>query len=237
MITGMFNALSGLRTSSQKLQNSANNLANVQTSGFKKNSVTISEVKSGGSQLTSTTRVNIQGSILPTGNPTDLAIDGAGFFQVALPNGSVGFTRAGQVTTNAAGNMATADGNEIIPSINIPGNSTGVSVDSSGRVVAMVNGNAQVMGQIQLANFNNPAGLSADGNNILTESHVSGAPILSNPGEGGNGTIISGSLEMSNVDIAEEMVGQITFQAAFTANAKVIMTADEVIGTILDIKS
>ena len=237
MITGMFNALSGLRTSSQKLQNSANNLANVQTSGFKKNSVTISEVKSGGSQLTSTTRVNIQGSILPTGNPTDLAIDGAGFFQVALPNGSVGFTRAGQVATNAAGNMATADGNEIIPSINIPGNSTGVSVDSSGRVVAMVNGNAQVMGQIQLANFNNPAGLSADGNNILTESHVSGAPILSNPGEGGNGTIISGSLEMSNVDIAEEMVGQITFQAVFTANAKVIMTADEVIGTILDIKS
>ena len=180
MITGMFNALSGLRTSSQKLQNSANNLANVQTSGFKKNSVTIGEVKSGGSQVTSTTRVNIQGSILPTGNPTDLAIDGAGFFQVALPNGSVGFTRAGRFTTNAAGNMATADGNEITPSINIPGNS---------------------------------------------------------PGEGGNGTIISGSLEMSNVDIAEEMVGQITFQAAFTANAKVIMTADEVIGTILDIKS
>ena len=92
MINGMFNALSGLRTSSQKLQNSANNLANVQTSGFKKNSVTIGEVKSGGSQLTSTMRVNVQGSILPTANPTDLAIDGAGFFQVALPDGGVGFT-------------------------------------------------------------------------------------------------------------------------------------------------
>ena len=119
MINGMFNALSGLRTSAQKLQNSANNLANLQTSGFKKGVVTIGEVRSGGSQLTSTTRVNVQGGILPTGNPTDLAIAGAGFFQVALPNGSVGFTRAGQFTTNAAGNMATADGNEIIPSINI----------------------------------------------------------------------------------------------------------------------
>ena len=91
MINGVFNALSGLRTSAQKLQNSANNLANSQTSGFKKNRVTAGEVKSGGSQLTSTARINIQGSILPTDNPTDLAIVGGGFFQVALPNGGVGF--------------------------------------------------------------------------------------------------------------------------------------------------
>ena len=91
--------------------------------------------------------------------------------------------------------------------------------------------------QLQLTDFNNPSKLSPRGNNLFTESNSSGAPILGNPGTSGNGTILSGSLEMSNVDIAEEMVGQITFQAAFTANAKVIMTADEVIGTILDIKS
>ena len=101
MINGMFNALSGLRTSAQKFQNSANNLANIQTSGFKKNTVTVSEVKSGGSQLTSITRVNVQGSILPTANPTDLAIVGAGFFQVALPDGDVGFTRSGRLTASA----------------------------------------------------------------------------------------------------------------------------------------
>ena len=237
MITGMFNALSGLRTSAQKLQNSANNLANVKTSGFKKSTVVVGEVKSGGSQLTSITRVNVQGGVLPTVNPTDLAIAGAGFFQLALPNGNVGFTRSGRFTTNAAGNIATTDGNEIIPLINIPGNSKEISVDASGQVSVMVGDATQVVGQIQLADFNNPSGLSPQGNNLFTESNGSGVPIVGNPGAGGNGTILSGSLEMSNVDIAEEMVGQITFQAAFTANAKVIMTADEVIGTILDIKS
>ena len=237
MINGMFNALSGLRTSAQKLQNSANNLANLQTSGFKKSTVTAGEVKSGGSQLTSTTRVNFQGMILPTGNPTDLAIAGAGFFQVALPNGDVGFTRAGQFTTNADGNMATADGNEIIPLINIPGNSKGVSIDSNGQVSAMVGDFMQVVGQIQLVDFNNPSELSPQGNNLFTESNSSGAPIVGNPGTGGNGTILSGSLEMSNVDTAEEMIGQITTQTAFSANAKIIRTADEIIGTILDIKS
>ena len=237
MINGMFNALSGLRTSAQKLQNSANNLANVQTSGFKKNSVTIGEVKSGGSQLTSTTRVNIQGGILPTGNPTDLAINGAGFFQVALPNGGVGFTRTGRFTTNTDGNMATSDGNEIIPPISIPGNSKGVSINSNGQVSVIVGDATQIVGQIQLANFNNPSELSPQGNNLFTESNSSGAPIASNPGTGGNGTILSGSLEISNVDITEEMLGQITTQAVFTANAKVIGTADEIIGAILNIKS
>lgn len=237
MINGMFNALSGLRTFAEKLQNSANNLANVQTPGFKKNMVTVGEVKSGGSQLTSTTRVNVQGGILPTGNPTDLAIAGAGFFQVILPKGGVGFTRAGRFTTNAPGNIVTADGNEIIPSINIPGNSKGFYIESSGQVSAMVGDVAQVVGQIQLARFINPSGLIPQGNNLYTESNDSGAPILGNPGIGGNGTILSGSLEMSNIDIAEEMVEQITTQAAFTANARVIEAADELIGTILDIKS
>ena len=237
MINGMFNALSGLRTSAQKFQNGANNLANVQTPGFKKNTVTVGEVKSGGSHLTSTTRVNVQGGILPTGNPTDLAIFGAGFFQVALSNGGVGFTRAGRFTTNGAGNLATADGNEIMPPINIPGNSKEASIDSQGQVSAMVSSSTQVMGQIQLADFNNPSALNPQGNNLFTESNSSGAPILGNPGTSGNGTILSGSLEMSNVDVAEEMVGQIATRATFTANAKVISAADEIVGTILDIKS
>ena len=237
MINGMFNALSGLKTSAQKFQNSANNVANIQTAGFKKSTITVGEVKSGGSQLTSVTRVNVQGSILPTANPSDLAIDGAGFFQVALPNGDVGFTRAGRFTTSATGSLVTAHGNEIIPIIKIPENSTGMSVDSSGRVSAMVDDVVQPIGQIQMANFNNPSGLEADGKNILKESNASGAPILGNPGEGGNGTILSGSLEMSNVDIIEEMVGQISAHAAFAANAQVIVAADEVIGTILDIKT
>ncbi|KMP10777.1 hypothetical protein UZ36_06630 [Candidatus Nitromaritima sp. SCGC AAA799-C22] len=237
MLNGMFNALSGLRTSAQRLQNSANNLANVQTSGFKKSTVNTSEVQSGGSQVTSTTRVNVQGGIQPTGNPTDLAIDGNGFFQVALPNGGTGFTRSGRFTTDAGGNLVTADGNALVPPINIPGNSTGVSVESSGQVSAQVGGNAQGLGQIQLANFNNPSGLTPQGNNIFIESNASGAPVVGNPGVGGNGTILSGSLELSNVDIAEEMVNQITAKAAFTANARVIRAADEMLGTILDIKS
>ena len=237
MINGIFNALSGLRTSSHKLQNSANNLANLQTSGFKKITVNGGEVKSGGSQLTATTRVNIQGSILPTGNPTDLAITGAGFFQVALPNGGVGFTRAGRFTTNANGNIATSSGNEIIPLINIPGNNKGVSIDSNGQVSVIVDDVMQIVGQIQLADFNNPSELSPQGNNVFTKSNSSGGPITGNPGIGGNGTILSGSLEMSNVDIIEEIVGQITTQSTFTANAKVIGAADEIIGATLNIKS
>lgn len=237
MINAFFNALSGLKTFSRKLQNSANNLANINTAGFKAGRVEAAAVRSGGVQAVAAGRSNLQGSIQTTSNPLDLAVSGRGFFQVALPNGGTGFTRNGNFKVDNAGRVVTSDGNPILPEIALPGNRTGVSVGSGGEVSAMVGNARQNVGQLQLANFNNPAGLSAAGGNIFLQTGASGPPITGNPGTGAFGTIISGAVETSNVDPAREIVDQIVIKNAFKANAKVIKAADEMIGTILDIKT
>ncbi|PIQ97904.1 MAG: flagellar basal body rod protein FlgG, partial [Nitrospinae bacterium CG11_big_fil_rev_8_21_14_0_20_56_8] len=177
MISGMFNALSGLNVASRRLQNSANNLANVRTSGFKKGEVNVSESRSGGAKVDAVSKVNTQGGLIPTDNPLDLAISGNGFFQVGLANGGVGFTRSGSFKVDGGGRIVTANGEPLVPEINIPANATGVSVEPSGQVTAAVAGGNQVLGQIQLATFNNPGGLSAQGGNVFTESAGSGAPV------------------------------------------------------------
>ena len=237
MLGPIFNAFTGLSNASKRLQNSANNVANVNTAGFKKSDVNSVETKSGGTRVNDISKVNTQGSLIPTGNPLDLAIDGNGFFQVANPNGGVSFTRSGSFKQNAGGNIVDASGNALVPAINIPGNNTGISVDSSGQVSARVDGQSQVAGQITLASFQNPSGLSAAGGNLFDQSASSGAPQVGNPGGGALGTVRSGFLEGSNVDITEEIVDQIASKAAFKANVNVIKTNDEMLGTILDIKS
>ncbi len=130
-----------------------------------------------------------------------------------------------------------ASGNALAPAVNIPGENTGVSVGANGQVSAQVGGQNQVVGQIELANFQNPSGLQAAGGNLLDDSAGSGAPVAGNPGAGGLGTIRSGFLEGSNVDITEEIVGQIISKVAFKANINVIKANDELLGTLLDIKS
>ena len=237
MLGPIFNALTGLKNASQRLQNSANNVANINTPGFKKSDVNSAELKSGGSRISSVSKSNTQGGLIPTNNPLDLAISGNGFFQVTNPNGGTSFTRSGSFKQDGAGNIVDASGNALVPAVNIPGNNTGISVDSSGQISTQVDGQPEVAGQIQLANFQNPSGLSAAGDNLLNESAASGAPHVGAPGEGGRGTVLSGFLEGSNVDITEEIVDQIVAKAAFKANINVIKTNDELLGTILDIKS
>lgn len=237
MLGPMFSALSGLSNASKRIQNSANNVANVNTAGFKKSDVNSVENKSGGTRVNDISKSNTQGSLIPTGNPLDLAIDGNGFFQVTNPNGGTSFTRSGSFKQDGAGNIVDASGNALVPAINIPGNNTGISVGANGQVSAQVGGQSQVAGQLQLASFQNPSGLTAAGGNLFNESDASGAPAVGNPGAGGLGTVRSGFLEGSNVDIAEEIVDQIVSKVAFKANANVIKANDELLGTILDIKS
>ena len=237
MLGQIFSALTGLSNVTKRLQNSANNLANVQTSGFKKGEVNSIEIKSGGTRLNSITKSNFQGSFIPTNNPLDLAIQGRGFFQVANPNGGTSFTRSGSFKLNGAGQVADASGNILIPEINVPAENHGIIVGANGQVSVQTPAGLEVTGQIQLANFNNPEGLIAAGGNLLDESAASGAPIVAIPGEGALGSILSGFLEGSNVDIAEEMVDQIVSKAAFKANVNVIKANDEMIGSLLDTKS
>lgn len=219
------------------MQNSANNLANLTTSGFKKSKVNSTENKSGGSSLNSISKINTQGSLIPTNNPLDLAIKGNGFFQVTNPNGRISFTRSGNFKLNSAGQVVDANGNSLVPGINIPIGNNGIVIGANGQVSVKTLDGLEVAGQIQLANFNNPAGLTAAGENLLNESALSGAPIMGNPGDGSLGSVVSGFLEGSNVDISEEIIGQIASKAAFNANINIIKTNDKMIGSVLDIKS
>jgi len=237
MLGPIFSALTGLKNASQRLQNSANNVANINTAGFKKSDVNSADIKSGGTRVNDVSKSNTQGALIPTGNPLDLAISGNGFFQVTNPNGGTSFTRSGSFKLDGGGNIVDASGNALVPAVNVPGNNAGISVGANGQISAQVGGQPEVLGQIQLANFANPSGLSAAGGNLLNESASSGAPIVGGPGEGGRGTVLSGFLEGSNVDITEEIVDQIVAKAAFKANVNVIKANDELLGTILDIKS
>ncbi len=237
MIDAFFNALSGLRTASRRLDISANNTANLQTPGFKKSRPVIMDIKTGGSQILGTQRNNASGALLPTNDPLNLAIDGPGYFQVTLPDGSPGFTRFGAFKSDNSGRLVTANGHSLKPEISVPLNTESISVNSSGQVTGFSNGQSITLGQIQLSGFNDPSGLTSLGGNIFAASSASGQPVSGNPGSGGLGLIRSGALETSNVDITEEAVEQILSKAAFRANASVIRTSNEIVGTILDIKA
>ena len=237
MLGPIFSVFTGLKNSAQRLQNSANNLANINTPGFKKSDVNSVELKSGGSRLNDVSKSNTQGSLIPTGNPLDLAIEGKGFFQVTNQNGGISFTRSGNFRLDAGGNIVDSSGNALAPQVNIPGQNTGISVGLGGAISAQIEGQAQAVAQIQLASFQNPSGLQAAGGNLLDQTASSGTPIVGNPGAGGLGNVRSGFLESSNVDITEEIVDQIVASAAFKANVNVIKTNDEMLGSILDIKS
>ena len=237
VINSLFNALSGLRTSAKKLQTSANNLANLQTPGFKKSRVEIGDVASGGARVSSISRNSSAGSLISTSNPLDLAINGSGFFQVSLSNGGTGFTRAGNFKTDSVGQLTTVGGNPLVPPVTIPAGATAISIDSGGQVTAIVSGSSVTVGQIELAQFNNPGGLSAQGGNLFIASSASGSPITGVPGSGSFGRVANGALESSNVNIVDEIVVQIVAKASFKANASVIRTSNDLIGTLLDLKS
>jgi flagellar basal-body rod protein FlgG len=170
-----------------------------------------------------------QGSIMQTENSLDVAVQGRGFLQILMPDGTVGYTRDGSLQRDSTGQVVTALGYSLQPSITVPDNALSVSIGSDGVVSAMTQGSAlpTTLGNIQLADFINPTGLQAVGNNLYLESAASGSPQTGTPGLTGLGTLIQGSLESSNVNTVEELVNMIETQRAYEMNSKAISTADQ----------
>ncbi len=237
IIQSLYNALSGHRTASRKLETSANNVANLQTPGFKKGEAQIADNATGGSQVLGIGKSTGPGALIPSSDPFSLAVNGDGFFQVSLSGGGTGYTRAGNFKVDANGQLTNLSGDPLTPAISVPQGATSVGVSQSGQVTAQVGGTSVTLGNIELADFNNPGGLTAQGGNLFTASPTSGTPVSGLPGTGGRGTLVSGALESSNVNLAEEAVNQIVAKTAFKANAKVIKASDDLLGTLLDIKS
>ncbi len=178
----------------------------------------------------STEVINTQGELNETDNPLDVAIQGAGFFQVQRPDGTIAYTRAGQFHLNNQGTVVTTDGDPLIPTITIPSNATAVTITQYGVVNATLAGqqNPSQLGQIQLATFPNPGGLESMGSNLLQATLSSGDPVLGNPGgTEGLGTLQQGYLENSNVDVVTEFVQMVLAQRAYESNSKVIKAADD----------
>lgn len=176
-------------------------------------------------------RVTEQGGIAATGNPYDLAINGRGFLQVTLPSGQTGYTRAGNLAVNADGQVVTADGYPIEPSISVPPEATAIQITRDGIVEVTLAGQTdpQQLGQIEIASFINPAGLEAIGDNMYLETPASGSATTATPGSPGLGTIMQGYLELSNVNAVEEISALIVAQRAYEMNARVITAADEML--------
>jgi flagellar basal-body rod protein FlgG len=176
--------------------------------------------------------VQTQGDLSSTGNPLDFAIQGSGFFQILLPSGQLGYTRTGSLQPDAQGNLVTANGDALQPAINIPSSATNITVGSDGTVSATLPGQiqAQQVGVIQLAMFQNPGGLNSVGNNIYLPTTASGEPIVGSAGSSdGLGTIQQGMLEQSNVNVVDEFVSMILAQRSYESNSRVIKAADEML--------
>jgi flagellar basal-body rod protein FlgG len=255
MFHALYTAASGMTAQELNLDNIANNLANSSSDGFQSRRLQFSdllyqnEIMPGAAATQQTTVasglqiglgtipgnteiVQTQGDLTSTGNPLDLAIEGLGFFQILLPNGQTGYTRAGSFQTDAQGNLVTANGNALQPAINIPASATNVTIGSDGTVSVTLPGQtqAQQVGVIQLAMFVNPGGLNSVGNNIYLPTTASGNPVVGTAGGSeGLGTIQQGMLEQSNVNVVDEFVNMILAQRSYESNSRVIKAADEML--------
>ncbi|GAB5480882.1 flagellar basal-body rod protein FlgG [Sphingorhabdus sp. EL138] len=247
-------ARTGLDAQNTKMRVIANNLANVNTTGFKRdradfetlayqNIVTpgapsdaqnrfASGLQLGtGVKLSGIGKISTQGTLQNSENALDMAIEGSGFFQVERPDGTTGYTRAGNFSLTAEGNMVTSDGLPLVPAIQVPQGATSLTIGNNGTVTANLAGQTDVseLGQIELANFTNPSGLMSVGNNILIETPASGPPQVGEAGTEGIGSIRQGALEQSNVNIVEELVNMIETQRAYEVNSKMISATDEML--------
>ncbi|MGC2129090.1 MAG: flagellar basal-body rod protein FlgG [Candidatus Aquilonibacter sp.] len=255
MMRSLYTAASGMEGQQYNMDTISNNLANVDTQGFKSNQarfqdlvyqqiqapgapigasvVPVGQQVGLGVKVSDSEKVFTQGSLEQTSNNLDVAIEGDGFFQITLPDGTTGYTRDGSFKEDANGSIVTADGYFVQPQITIPQNAVSVSIGSDGTVTAQVPGavQPQTLGQLQLARFVNPAGLSPTGNNLLLETAASGPPIVSTPGLNGAGVLEDGYLENSNVSVVNEMVNMIVAQRAYEANSKAIGAADQMLQT------
>jgi flagellar basal-body rod protein FlgG len=250
-------ATTGMSAQQMNVEVISNNIANMNTIGFKKQRAEFQDllyqnVERMGAQSSdagtvvptgiqvgsgvktgSVYRIMEDGSATRTGNDYDVMIQGKGYFQIQLPSGETAYTRAGNFSLDDQGRLVTTDGYLVQPSITIPQGTTGVNISKAGEVSVTTAGVTAptVVGQLQLATFANPAGLDAQGDNLFLESGASGAPNVSTPGDTGFGTLLQGYTESSNVDAVSEITALIVAQRAYEMNSKVITTADEMLQT------
>jgi flagellar basal-body rod protein FlgG len=254
MIRSLWIAKTGLDAQQTQLDSISNNLANVGTTGFKRQRVAFEDLlyqnirQAGanssqqtslptglqlgtGAAVTATSRVWTQGNLQNTGNQFDLAINGQGFLQIQLPDGSTGYTRDGSLKIDSNGILVTNSGHALQPSITVPSNAQSITIGQDGTVTATIAGQAapQNIGSLQLANFTNPAGLESRGMNLFLETAASGTPNASTPGTNGLGLLQQGYLETSNVNVVEELVSMIATQRAYEINSKAIQTSDQIL--------
>ena len=184
-----------------------------------------------GVRVVSTTKLFTQGNVVQTKSQLDVAIQGGGFFEVVMPDGTSAYTRDGSFQQNSSGQLVTAEGHSIQPAITLPNNVQSLTIGTDGVVTALAAGNTapQVIGNLQLSNFVNPGGLQPIGKNLFAETAASGAAQTGTPGQNGLGSLIHGSLETSNVNVVEELVNMIEAQRAYEMNSKAIATADQML--------
>ncbi|MCD6103369.1 MAG: flagellar basal-body rod protein FlgG [Thermotogaceae bacterium] len=260
MMISLYSAATGMWAQQYKLDTVSNNLANVDTTGYKKvraefqdlvyqysknagsptavNSTIPTGIYVGhGTRLSATTRIFSLGNMEQTGNALDLAITGDGFFQIQLQDGRIAYTRDGAFKVDSQGRVVTANGLALIPNIVIPQDAVAINISPDGIFAAeMQDGTIQNLGNVTLVRFVNPAGLKAMGDNLYMETTASGAAIEGTPGQDGFGSLQQGYLEKSNVDVVKEMVDMITAQRAYELNARSIQTADDMLRTASTLK-
>lgn len=254
MMRSLWTAASGMSAQQTNIDVISNNLANVNTTGYKKKRAEFqdlmyqtmrqagatsgvdNQVPTGiqmghGVRLAATNTVHTGGSMQSTGSELDMAIEGDGFFQITLPDGTIAYTRDGSFKRDSDGRIVNSDGYPLEPEMTIPENTTEVTISADGRVAVTIPGETetQEIGQIELSRFVNPSGLSNMGKNLYLETAASGAPINNVAGTDGAGTIVQKYIEMSNVQIVEEMVNMIVAQRAYETNSKAITTSDSML--------
>lgn len=256
MMRSLYTAASGMAGQQFNIDTIANNLSNVNTTGFKKSRADFQDllyqsVRFAGTPVTAgaqiptgmqighgvrpvaTQKLFTQGTFKPTDNALDLVIEGDGFFQILMPDGTIGYTRDGAFKRDGQGRIVTSDGFYLEPEIVIPEDALQVAIGADGTVTVTVAGDndPQTIGQIELARFVNPAGLQSAGRNLFLATAASGIPLVGTPGLDGFGNLAQGFLEMSNVQVVEEMVAMITSQRAYEVNSRAIQASDDMLQT------
>ena len=256
-------AASGMAAQQLNVETISNNIANMNTIGFKEQRAQFEDllyqnIEQMGAQSSDTGtvvptgiqlgsgvatgsiyRITTQGAMTQTGNAFDVALSGRGYFQVQMPTGDTAYTRAGNFSVNQNGQLVTTDGYSVLPTVSIPINATSVTISAAGQVQVAIPGNTtpQVVGQLTLATFFNEAGLEAIGKNLFLQSGASGAPNVANPGTAGFGNLQQGYTEASNVDSVSEITNLIVAQRAYEMNSKVVTTADQMLQAVEQLKS
>ncbi len=251
----LYTAATGMVAQEMSVQIISNNIANMQTTAYKKQRAEFSDLMyqtlrraganssnqgnrlpvgldiGAGVKTTGTPRVMTQGNLLPTGKDLDVAIRGEGFFRILMPDGRTAYSRAGSFETDDQGRLVTPEGYLVDPSITFPQNSSNIQISQQGEVSVLLPGQSQntVLGQIQLARFVNKVGLQSIGDNLYLETDASGTPQISNPGVDGMGNLLQNQLESSNVSAVTEISDLITAQRAYEMNAKVVSAADDML--------